>query len=205
MAETAVYIQQRVATGNVESAKSKEIDRDDLYSFLSRVGQCYFNRLRFVLQTFENYISTNPVQVSVVVPYSFAILSEGEAFEALKDILTSNVPVMLKANQVEGFINKFVSQSSPVRKFIDVLKIVDPLLYHTNSEIASFKANNIVTNDQYATHVFSYYVLQNMLFNDRDLFLQDTQQIVDKLIEAIKPMIPPPVQTLNERFRLPNE
>jgi hypothetical protein len=57
MAETAVYIQQRVQTGNVEAAKSKEIDREDLYAFLFRVGQEYFSKLRFALQSFENYLS----------------------------------------------------------------------------------------------------------------------------------------------------
>src|SRR5690606_7904049 len=135
LAETAVYISQRVATGNVESAKSKEIDRDDMYAYLFKVGQCYFNRLRFVLQCFENYFVSSPTQVSVSIPFSYAILSEGEAFSALKDILSSTVPVMLKASQVESFINKFVSQASPIRKFLEVLKVVDPLLYYTNAEI----------------------------------------------------------------------
>lgn len=198
MAETAVYISQRVATGNVESAKSKEIDRDDMYSFLFRVGQCYFQRLRFVLQCFENYMVASPTQVSVAVPYSYAILSEGEAFEALKDILSSSVPVMLKANQVEGFINKFVSQSSPIRKFIDVLKVVDPLLYYTNNEIAGFKASNIVTPEQFSIHVFAYPTLQNMYMNDPELFMKDKNAIVKALSKELEKYKPAPVKTLRE-------
>lgn len=196
MAETAVYIQQRVATGGVESAKSKEIDRDDMYSFLYRVGKCYFQRLRFVLQAKENYLVSNPTQVSVETPYSYAILSEGEAFDALKDILASTVPIMLKASQVESFINKFVSMSSPIRKFLDVLKVVDPLLYYTNQEIVAFKSGTIVTVPQYSTHVFAYPTLQNMYADDPNIFLQDTKVIAAKLTEALKVFLPEPVKDL---------
>lgn len=197
MAETAVYISQRVSTGNVQSADSKEIDRDDMYSFLFRVGQCYFNRLRFVLQSFENYLVPSPMQVSIAVPYSYAILSEGEAFAALKDILASSVPIMLKASQVEGFINKFVSQSSPIRKFIDVLKVVDPLLYYTQGEIAGFRSNFIVSADQQAVHVFAYPALQNMYFKDKNLFMEDTQSIADKLLKELQTNYKPvPAPTL---------
>ena len=198
MAEIAVYISQRVSTGNIESAKSKEIDRDDMYSFLFRVGQCYFNRLRFVLQCFENYHSTSPTQVSVAIPYSYAILSEGEAFLALKDILSSNVPIMLKASQVEGFINKFVSQSSPIRKFIEVLKVVDPLLYYTNQEIGGFKSNGIVSGEQYSNHVFAYPTLQNMYAQDKNLFMLETNVIAEQLKKELvqyKPAEPADLKT----------
>jgi len=200
MAETAVYISQRVATGNVESAESKEIDRDDMYSFLFRVGKCYFNRLRFVIQAFENYFIPNPMVVSIAIPYSYAILTEGEAFTELKDILSSNVPVMLKARQVEGFINKFVSQSSPVRQFIEVLKLVDPLLYNINSEISGFKANGIVTAEQYANHVFAYPTLQNLYVQDPNLFYQDSTIIAKKVMKELEQYKPEPVEDLKTKL-----
>lgn len=205
MAETAVYIQQRVQTGHIEAAKSKEIDREDLYSFLTKVGQVYFSKLRFVLQAYENFNVASPGQVSVGVPYSYAILSEGEAFEALKDILASNVPVMLKASQVESFINKFVSQSSPIRKFLDVLKIVDPLLYYTANEISSFKMNNIVDAQQFSDHVFAYPVLQRMYFNDKNLFLQESAAIVERLKTALLEFKPKPPTDMKTKFQLENE
>lgn len=200
MAETAVYVSQRVATGNVESADSKKVGQEDMYSFLFRVGQTYFNRLRFILQCWENYFSKNPMQVSVPAPYSYAILTEAEAFNSLKDILASSVPVMLKANQVEGFINKFVSQSSPIRKFIEVLKVVDPLLYYTVNEITSFKLSNVVTSEQYANHVFAYPTLQNMFISNKDLFTQDVQVIANKLVTELVKYKPATPKTLKEQL-----
>lgn len=191
MAEAAVYVSQKVMTGHVESAKSKEIDRDDLYAFLSRVAQGYFRDLRFCLQMFENYLVKNPAQVTVQIPYSFAMLSETEAMLILKDIVTSNVPVMMKANQIEGFINKFVSQSSSIRKFIDVLKIADPLLFYSTDEVTSFRINNAVSAQQYSNHIFAFPTLQRMYFENNLLFLQDTQKIIDLLKIELAKIVPP--------------
>lgn len=203
-AEEAVYIQKKVMTGNVEAAKSKEIDRDDLYSFLTRVAQVYFSKLRFCLQCFENYNVGKPMQVSVQIPYSFAILTEGEAFAALKDILASSVPIMIKASQVESFINKFVSQSSPIRKFVDVLKIVDPLLYYSNQEIMGFRLGNVITEEQYSNHIFSFPVLQQLYFEDNNLFLQDTKVIIKKVQEGLIAYKPPPPVDLKTKFLGPS-
>lgn len=204
MAERAVYVQQQIQTGNIPAAKSKEIDRDDLYAFLSRVAQVYFSRVRFVLQCLENYNVASPVFVTIQIPFSFAILSENEAFLSLKDILSSGVPIMLKANQVESFINKFVSQSSPIRKFIDVLKIVDPLLYYNTADISSYKLTGAITDEQISVHVFSYQVLQKLYFNDKNLFLQDTNTIINKVLAELKAYKPAPVVDLKTKLLTAN-
>jgi hypothetical protein len=195
-AETAVYIQQRIKTGNVEAAKSKEIDRDDLYSFLSRVGQTFFSRMRFTVQCFENYLVANPSQVSIDNPYSYAILSEGEAFDALSKILESSVPVMMKANQVESFINKFVSASSPIRKFLDVLSYVDPLLFYSAADLLNYKIGGVISSDQLSVHVYSFPALQKMYFEDPNLFLQDVAAIAAKLETALQDYKPKPATDL---------
>lgn len=199
MAEAAVYIQQRVQTGNVESADSKEIDREDLYAFLARVGQVFFSKLRFCLQSFENYLVASPGEVVVNIPFSYAILTEGEAYEALQKILASNVPVMLKANQTESFINKFVSQSSPLRKFIDVLKLVDPLLFYTAAELQTYKASGIVTAEQMSIHVFAYPMLSQMWSKAKNIFVEkEADAIAEALlkeVEKFKPEQPTDLKT----------
>lgn len=196
MAELAVYIQQKIKTGNVEAAKSKEIDRDDLYSFLAGVGKMLFSKMRFAIQCFENYYVANPVQVVVSPPYSLAILTEGEAFTELKTILESGVPVVIKAKQVDSFINKFVSKSSPIRKFFEVLKIVDPLLYYTSTELLQFKLGGVVSPERFANHVYAYPILERLYQEDRSIFLEETKAIVAKLITELEKEKPAPVEDL---------
>jgi hypothetical protein len=136
----------------------------------------------------------------VNTPFSYAILSEGEAFTALKDILASSVPIMLKASQVESFINKFVSESSPIRKFLDVLKEVDPLLFYTLTEISTLKANNIVTPEQFVIHVFAYPTLQQLYAQDKNLFLAETSAVAKKLKTSLEQYKPVPEKTMQEKF-----
>ncbi len=190
-AEAAIYIQQKVQTGNVESAKSKEYNLDELYSFLLRVSRIFYGRLSFVIQCFENYMNARPVNVSVQVPYSFAILSEYEAFEVLNTILLSTAPALIKGNQLENFITKFVSASSPVKRAYEVLKQVDILLLKSDNEIATLKGNSIVSAEQWVTHTFSYPVLMQMYEADKNLFELDTKIIVQQLqkqLEQYKPV-----------------
>lgn len=203
MAEMAIYVQQKVQTGNVESAKSKEVDLTELYAFLMRIAKTFYDRLRFVIQQFENYTVSNPAQVTVNIPFSFAILSEQEAFDALNTILSSNAPSIIKGNQVETFILKFVSQSSPIAKAYNVLKLVDVLLLKNDNEISTLKANNIVTAEQWSIHTFSYPVLMQMYEGNRDLFDQEAERIAEQLnlqLQQYKPPASALASALQNRF-----
>jgi hypothetical protein len=200
MAEQAVYVQQRVQTGNVESADSKRVTEGDMYSFLAKVGAVYFGKMRFGLQCIENYNVGNPSEVVVNKPYSYAILTEAEAFESLKNMLTSEVPILLKASNVDSFINKFISESSPLRKFIEVLKLVDPLLYYTNVDLPTLKSNGIITAEQWADHVFSFAVLQAMYMEDKNLFLEEPTDIAELVKEDLIEFRPKPNNDLRNRF-----
>jgi hypothetical protein len=93
-AEESVFVQQKTDTGNVEAAKSKEIDREELYSWLSNISKVLYGNLQMFLQYVENYVNPSPIKVAVEQPYSFAILTESEAFEALGLMLQSSAPVL---------------------------------------------------------------------------------------------------------------
>lgn len=190
LAEGTVYVSQKVKTGNVESAASKEQDFKDRYNFLSAISKVFYNRLRSVIQFEENYLNASPVEVSVNVPYSFAIVSEGEAFEEMQLILNSNAPVIIKANRIENFINKYVSQNSPVKKVFQVLKRVDLLLFYSDAQIQGQKAAGIISAEQWAFHVFAFPVLSKMFVDNPALFDLEEAAIENQLKEALKPYIP---------------
>jgi len=180
-AEEAVFVQQKTDTGNVESAKSKAIDREELYAWLSNISKVLYNNLQMFLQNLENYINPNPIKVSVEQPYSFAILTESEAFEAMTTMLGSNAPVLLKASQIDNFVNKFVSESSPVKRALQVLKKYDLLLYYSNDDLASFKGMGSVGTKELIIHQKAYPVLIQMYERDKKLFDLEDEQIIKKL------------------------
>jgi hypothetical protein len=192
MAEEAIFIQQKVMTGNVEAAKSKEYDREELYAFLQNISKVFYDRLRMVLQAFENYLIASPLDCTLETPTSFAILTESEAFDGLNVIINSKAPVFVIAQQVENFINKFVSKSSPIIKALRILKQVDPLLFYSTSEIQAYKSNNAVNVDQWTTHIYAYPVLMQFYEADKNLFDKADAELITLLTTAIDKLKPAP-------------
>lgn len=184
-AEQAVFVQQKVETGNVEAAKSKEIDREELYAWLANISKVLYGNLQMFLQYLENYVNASPIQVSVERPYSFAILSESEAFEALSSMLASSVPVPIKANQIDNFINKFISESSPVKRALHILKKYDLLLYYSNSDVVNLKGQGFVDQKMCQKHTLAYPVLMQLYELDKSLFDLEDEQIIIKLSEEV--------------------
>lgn len=184
-AEEAVFVQKKINTGNVESAKSKEIDREELYAWLANIAKVLYGNLQMFLQYLENYVNASPIEVSVEKPYSFAILTESEAFEALTNMLNSQAPVLLKASQIDNFVNKFVSESSPVKRALSILKKYDLLLYYSNGDVINMKGNNFVDAKMCQIHSLAYPVLIQLYELDPEIFDLEDEQIIEKLDEEI--------------------
>lgn len=197
-AEEAIFVTQKVSTGQVQSEESKRLDLDDLYAWLLNVSKVFYNNLRMVLQCLEDYVSRNPMNVSVERPYSFAILTESEAFLALNGILTSSAPVFIKGNQVESFVSKFISKDSPVNKALDILKQYDTLLYYSTAECQSFKAGGVISQDMYKKHVLAYPLLLKMYMQDKNFLAQDYDTITAQLDKEIADL---KIQEAGEDFR----
>lgn len=181
MAEEAIFVQQKVYTGQVQSAESKNIDLDELYAWLGNVAKVFYNNLRQVLQSLEDYLSRNPVAVSVERPYSFAILTEGEAFLFLNNILMSKAPIFIKANRVEEFVHKFVSKDSPVVRALGILKQYDSLLYYSTDEVQTFRSANTITQEMWTKHILGYPMLLKLYLQDKTIFDETDETIMGKL------------------------
>lgn len=184
-AEQAVFVQQKINTGNVQTEESKRIDREELYAWLSNISKVLYGNLQMFLQNIENYVNASPIKASVESPYSFAILTESEAFEALGEMLMSSAPVILKANQIDTFINKFTSENSPVKRTLYILKKYDLLLYYSNADVISLKGQAIVSPKMVQQHTLAYPVLIQMYEMDQSLFDLTDEQIISKLATEV--------------------
>lgn len=185
MAEVAIFVMQKRETGNVETVEAKDRDLDDLYAWLLGVSKVFYNNLRMVLQCLEDYMSRSPMNVSVERPYSFAILTEGEAFVALNNILMSKAPIFIKGERVDNFVNKFVSKDSPVIRALAILKQYDPLLFYSTDEVSTFKGGNVITQEMYSKHVLAYPVLLKLYMQDKNFIYQDDAAIITQLDKEI--------------------
>jgi hypothetical protein len=180
-AEEAVFVQQRQDTGQVQAAKSKQLDQEGLFAWFFNISKVFYNNLEMFLQNLENYVNASPIRVSVERPYSFAILTESEAFEALTIMLSSSAPVAMKAAQIDNFVNKFISESSPVKRALQILRKFDLLLYYSDDTLASYKGMGSVSSKQMIQHVYAYPVLIQMYELDKTLFDLEDEAIIKKL------------------------
>jgi hypothetical protein len=180
-AEEAIFIQQKQQTGNVESAKSKELNLDELYSWLLNVSSTFYGNLRHLLQALEEHLSTSPITCSVEKPYSFAILTEEEAFQALTNILDSDAPVFIKGNRIDEFVAKFISKNSPIVKMLVILKQYDLLLLYGTVDIQAYKAANVITQSMWTKHVVGYPLLISLYIQDKTILDQEPQAVMDIL------------------------
>jgi hypothetical protein len=184
-AEEAVFVQQQIETGNVQAAKSKELDREGMYAWFANIAKVLYGNLQLFLQYLENYVNSNPVSVSVEKPYSFAILTESEAFDALSTILSSSVPVPIKANQIDTFVNKFISESSPVKRALQILRKYDLLLYYSNNDLMSLRGQGAISSKALIQHTYAYPTLIQMYELDKTLFDLEDEQIIVMLTKEV--------------------
>jgi hypothetical protein len=176
-AEEAVFVQQKVKTGNVEAAKSKQEDKEGMFAWLFNIAKVFYSNLELSLQYMENYLGTG-YTAAVEKPYSFAILTESEAFEALTVLLTSPAPIFLKASQIDNFVSKFISESSPVKRAVEILRQFDPLLYYSDDAIAQYKGMGGVDQKILLKHIYAYPVLMKLYSEDPELFDKKDANII---------------------------
>lgn len=185
LAEVAIFIMQKKDTGNTETVEAKNRDLDEMFAWLNGCSKVFYNNLRQLLQALEEYLSRTPVKVSVERPYSYAILTEGEAFVTLDTMLNSKSPVFVKANAVDTFVNKFVSKDSPVKRALQILKQYDALLFYGTDELQTFRSANTITKEMWTKHILAYPVMLKLYLQDKT-FLEQTDEVVQtKLDEEI--------------------
>lgn len=184
MGEDAIYIQQRVETGNVESAKSREKQLESMYSWLGRVSKIIYSNVQ---HSIDNYcIINNHSDVTVESPISFAIMNELEAFEYLNSIVAADAPVFIKTTHIENFLNKYVSKTSPIIKIVDILKRIDPFIFYTSKDLQTLSDSGIINDKDWKVHSYAYPLLMNLYSHDPAVLERPYEQIEKILIAAIE-------------------
>lgn len=175
MGEDAIYIQQRIETGNVESAKSREKQLESMYSWLGRISNVIYENLQL---TIDNYcILTGGDRVTVYKPMSFAIMNELEAFEYLNTIVSTDAPIFIKTTHIENFLNKYISKTSPVIKIVDILKRVDAFVFYTTKDLQTMSDSGVINDRDWRTHSYAFPLLMQMYTKDPGLFDKDYNAI----------------------------
>ncbi len=191
MGEDAIYIQQRVETGNVESAKSREKQLESMYAWLGRISNVIYHNIQ---QALNNYaLLTGAGEVTINKPISYAIMSELEAFDYLNKIVSTDAPVFIKTTHIENFLNRYISRTSPVIKIVEVLKRVDPFVFYTTKDMQTLSDSAVLADIDWKVHSYAFPLLMQMYSRNKELLEKENEAIEAELLrvmaEKFKPVI----------------
>jgi hypothetical protein len=188
MGEDAIYIQQRVETGNVESAKSREKQLESMYAWLGRISNVIYHNLQ---KSLDNYCLINSYSPIIVnKPMSYAIMSELEAFDYLNSIVSTDAPVFIKTTHIENFLNKYISKTSPVIKIVDLLKRVDPFVFYTNKDLQTLSDSGVINDRDWRVHAYAFPLLMQMYTREPQLLEKDYQVVENRLMIELNKRMP---------------
>jgi hypothetical protein len=193
LAEESIYIQQRVVTGNVESAKSRETQLESMYSWLDRISSEFYESAGHILSNF--CLLNGYDKVNVEKPISFAIMNELESFDYLNMIVSSDSPIFIKTTHIENFLKKYISSSNPIIRVVNILKKVDIFCFYTSKDLQTLSNSGIINDKQWRIHAYAFPVLSQMFAIESELFSLTDEQIIAKLNTELNQYINVP--TLN--------
>ena len=179
MGEDAIYVQKKINTGAVESAESKQVTLEAMYTWLNRVANNIFPTLNNCL---EDTMALNKKKlVKVLTPKSLAVLGEMDALNMFKDIISSKSPIFVKSNLLETLLKKYISADNPIHRVVKILKKVDKYIFYTDEELQSFSDRAVMKDNDWKIHTLAYPTLMQMIEEDSELFEQDDESIVNKI------------------------
>ncbi|CAA7196742.1 hypothetical protein [Chryseobacterium potabilaquae] len=179
LGEDAIYVQQIVETGNVQSAKSREKQLEQMYSWLDRLSNFFYNSASRII---NNVCLLNGYgHVSIEKPISFAIMNELESFEYLNMIVNSNSPIFIKTVHIENFLKKYISSSNPIIRVVDLLKKVDVFCFYSMDDLQKMSNSGVIDDKQWKIHAYAFPLLNQMYALNPELFLQDDNEIIKEL------------------------
>ncbi|MCQ4139231.1 hypothetical protein [Chryseobacterium sp. EO14] len=183
LGEDSIYVQQIVETGNVQSAKSREKQLEQMYSWLDRLSNYFYQSAEKIINNF--CLLNGYRKVNIEKPISFAIMNELESFEYLNSIVNSNSPIFIKTVHIENFLKKYISSSNPIIRVVDILKKVDMFCFYSMEDLQKMSNSGVIDDKDWKVHAYAFPLLNQMYATDPELFYNDDSSIINRLNEKL--------------------
>lgn len=176
-----------VKGGNNDTAKGKEIDREELFSFLLRISNEVFSLVDFIIDNVGKMRYLDKWEgATVSPPVNFAMVSAQDLIKELTMAKGANIPDILLRELLNDFEDKRFPQSNILHRMSDIVEYCDRLILYDTLQIATKLASNTVAKWEAILHDSIYtFILQEINLNPKFLD-EDNEKIKDKLTEIAK-------------------
>lgn len=188
LGEDAIYVQQVVETGSIQSAKSREKQLEQMYSWLDRLSSFFYASATDII---NNLCVLNGFgKVTIEKPVSFAILNELESFDYLNAIVNSNSPIFIKTVHIENFLKKYISSSNPIIRVVEILKKIDLFCFYSMEDLQKMSNTSVIDDVDWRIHAYAFPILSRMYAMNPELLKLDDDKIIQMINEELGKKIP---------------
>jgi len=169
-----------------DTALGKQIDREELFSFLMRISNELFDLMDFTIETVGNMRFLDFVKPVVSSPTSFAIRSEYDLTEELIEGKKAGLPDIAMRQIIRDYVAKRFSNQRNIEPIVNLVFSVDRFVTSNTVDITAKLANGTCMKWEAILHDSVYMFIDNALIKDSDFFKQDIDKQKTYLIDEAK-------------------
>lgn len=170
-----------------DTALGKQIDREEMFSFLISISAQVFDLFEFSLKTIQKMrygVSAEPPIVSY--PKNFAIRNEEDLTEEIAIAKEKGLPDIIIRELIEEYMATRFSAQENIKAVIDLVFYTDRLATLSSLEIANKKASGAVANWEDILHTSIYTFIEQAFKDDEKFGEQDQPSQATVLIQKAK-------------------
>lgn len=184
-----LFINMDVSTTEVkgsETALGKQIDREELFSFLMRISNELFDLLEFTIKAIGEMRYTNFKMPEISAPTSFQIRSEYDLMEELIEAKKAGLPeIALREIIVQTMATRFSSQIE-LEKATNLIMATDRIVTMSNIEAQGAVAAGLAHKWEYVLHVSAGAFIEQLVVENENFFMLDPSEQQKQLIDKAK-------------------
>lgn len=170
-----------------ETALGKQIDREEMFSFLLSISTQVFDLFDFSLKTIQKMrYGVNAEPPTLAYPKNFAIRNEEDLTIEIANAKEKGLPDIIIRELIEEYmVTRFSAQES-IKKIIDLVFYTDRLATLSSLEIANKKASGAVANWEDILHTSIYTFIEQALKEDESFKDKEQGEQAEILINMAK-------------------
>lgn len=182
-------------------ALSKQIDREELFSFLMRISNELFWLLDFAIETITLMrFGTGAKKPVISPPTSFAIRSEYDLTEELIEGKKAGLPDIALRQIIRDYVAKRFSNQANIEKVVSLVFLTDRLLTSNQVDISAKLSIGICQKWEAVLHDSIYTIIDNALIEDpkffdkpietqKDYIITESKRIADEIASSNKAIV----------------
>ena len=130
----------------------------------------------------------------ITKPTSFVVKTEGDLVDELGVLLEKKAPLPFVLETVRDLAKKRFGTNETTKNIIEFLLVYDPLFALSPEEKNMLIATNVITDEMRDKNVGAFQVINEILFDDPELFeksYKTIKELVDKkILESVPQVVP---------------